>query len=303
MTQPQSQKKLTEELLAELLDAPSIDGYVSGHDFPATTLSAYLQQLLDEKGLARSRVVRMADLNETFGYQIFTGARNPSRDKVLQIAFAMALTLRETNRALTAAGVSTSTARAAATPSSSSASTVAARCRRSTRNSIALARKLSASGAIMCPMDEHKTDIDTDFDAELASYLSSCEGAGSYRVLETLKSSDFEVTEKVVFCGRDGGELGPFVRKRIDAACGLGHAYERLMAAQRQGLRCPNLPRVLDCWNDGERLNALMEWLPGVTLEDCVREEGPSEELRARLRRSSPAPWGFSMEGWARAPR
>ena len=106
MTQPQSQKKLTEELLAELLDAPSIDGYVSEHDFPATTLSAYLQQLLDEKGLARSRVVRMADLNETFGYQILTGARNPSRDKVLQIAFAMALTLRETNRALTAAGVS-----------------------------------------------------------------------------------------------------------------------------------------------------------------------------------------------------
>lgn len=106
VTQPQSQKKLTEELLAELLDAPSIDGYVSGHDFPATTLSAYLQQLLDEKSLARSRVVRMADLNETFGYQIFTGARNPSRDKVLQIAFAMALTLRETNRALTAAGVS-----------------------------------------------------------------------------------------------------------------------------------------------------------------------------------------------------
>lgn len=131
----------------------------------------------------------------------------------------------------------------------------------------------------MCHMDEHKTDIDADFDAELASYLSSCEGAGSYRVVEVLKSSDFEVTEKVVFCGRDGGELGPFVRKRIDAACGLGHAYERLMAAQRAGLRCPNLPRVLDCWNDGERLNVLMEWLPGVTLEDCVREEGPSEEL------------------------
>ena len=83
----------------------------------------------------------------------------------------------------------------------------------------------------MCLMDERKTDIDADFDAELVSYLSSCEGAGSYRVLETLKSSDFEVTEKVVFCGRDGGELGPFVRKRIDAACGLGHAYERLMAA------------------------------------------------------------------------
>lgn len=128
-------------------------------------------------------------------------------------------------------------------------------------------------------MNVEQTDIDADFDAALASYLSSCEGAGSYRVVGTLKSSDFEVTEKVCFCGRDGGELGPFVRKRIDASCGLGHAYERLMLAQRQGLRCPNLPRVLDCWNDGERLNVLMEWLPGVTLEDCVREEGPSEEL------------------------
>ena len=101
-----AQKKLTEELLAELLDAPSVEAYVSSHDFPATSLSDYLNQLLAEKGLERSRVVRMADLNETFGYQIFTGARHPSRDKVLQIAFAMALTLRETNRALTAADVS-----------------------------------------------------------------------------------------------------------------------------------------------------------------------------------------------------
>lgn len=128
-------------------------------------------------------------------------------------------------------------------------------------------------------MNVEQTDIDADFDAALASYLSSCEGAGSYRVMETLKSSDFEVTEKVCFCGRDGGELGPFVRKRIDASCGLGHAYERLMHAQRQGLRCPNLPRLLDCWNDGERLNVLMEWLPGVTLEEHVRQAGPSEAL------------------------
>ena len=99
-------KKLTEELLNELLDAPSIDGYIKEHDFAAPSLSDYLKQLLQEKGLERSRVVRMADLNETFGYQIFTGARHPSRNKVLQIAFAMALSMKETNRALTAAGVS-----------------------------------------------------------------------------------------------------------------------------------------------------------------------------------------------------
>ena len=99
-------KKLTDELLNELLDAPNIDGYIKEHDFATPSLSDYLKQLLQEKGLERSRVVRMADLNETFGYQIFTGARHPSRNKVLQIAFAMALSMKETNRALTAAGVS-----------------------------------------------------------------------------------------------------------------------------------------------------------------------------------------------------
>ena len=70
-------KKLTDELLNELLDAPNIDGYIKEHDFAAPSLSNYLKQLLQEKGLERSRVVRMADLNETFGYQIFTGGETP----------------------------------------------------------------------------------------------------------------------------------------------------------------------------------------------------------------------------------
>ncbi len=99
-------ERLTEELLDELLSSSSLEGYLEQNKPSSRTLAEYLQQLLDEKGLERSRVVRMANLNDTFGYQIFKGTRHPSRDKVLQIAFAMALTLRETNRALTAAGAS-----------------------------------------------------------------------------------------------------------------------------------------------------------------------------------------------------
>lgn len=97
---------LTEKLLDELLSSPDPDTFLSGHHLDRRSLSDYLKQLLVEKGLERVRVVRMADLNETYGYQIFEGQRKPSRNKVLQIAFAMALTLRETNRALSAAGVS-----------------------------------------------------------------------------------------------------------------------------------------------------------------------------------------------------
>ena len=97
---------LTEELLDDLLAAPTADSFLGAHDLFPRSLSDYLQELLAAKRLQRSQVVRMANLNETFGYQIFVGQRNPSRDKVLQIAFAMALTLREANRALAAAGVS-----------------------------------------------------------------------------------------------------------------------------------------------------------------------------------------------------
>ena len=99
---------LTETLLDELLEAPSLDGFMGEHqdELSHRSLSEYLNQLLVEKRLERAQVVRMANLNETFGYQIFKGTRSPSRNKVLQIAFAMALTLREANRALEAAGVS-----------------------------------------------------------------------------------------------------------------------------------------------------------------------------------------------------
>ena len=98
-------ERLTEELLGELLDAPALDSFLRDNDLDNRSLSEYLQLLLDEKGLKRVQVVHMADLKETFGYQIFTGSRNPSRDKVLQICFAMALTMREANRALSYAGV------------------------------------------------------------------------------------------------------------------------------------------------------------------------------------------------------
>lgn len=98
-------ERITEELLAELLDTASVDEFLDRNESPGQTLSEQLQLLLDEKNLKRVDVVRMANLNATFGYQVFTGARGAGRDTILQIAFAMALSLRETNRLLQAAGV------------------------------------------------------------------------------------------------------------------------------------------------------------------------------------------------------
>lgn len=95
---------LTEELLNELLSSPDPNSFLLSANPSRRSLAEYLQQLLDEKGLERSKVVREAGLNDTFGYQIFKGTRKASLDKVLQLAFAMQLGLRETDRLLQAAG-------------------------------------------------------------------------------------------------------------------------------------------------------------------------------------------------------
>ena len=94
------EEPLTEDMLAELLDAPDPRAFIKRREVGERSLAEYLDALLLEKGLKRSVVVREAGINETFGYQIFMGQRKPSRNKIRQIAFAMGCTLKETNRLL-----------------------------------------------------------------------------------------------------------------------------------------------------------------------------------------------------------
>lgn len=68
---------LTEDLLAELLLSRDPQEFIEKYDITSHSLSEYLQALLEEKGLRRIDVIRSADLNETFGYQIFMGQRKP----------------------------------------------------------------------------------------------------------------------------------------------------------------------------------------------------------------------------------
>lgn len=94
-------EKLTEELLNELLFTERIEDYLDNDDVGETIkLSDYLSDLLERKGLKKNEVINRSMLNTTFGYQIFSGHRNPGRDKILQLAFGMEMNLRETQRAL-----------------------------------------------------------------------------------------------------------------------------------------------------------------------------------------------------------
>ena len=96
---------LTDELLEELRESPDPMKFANKNKITHRSLSDYLQQLLDEKGLSRPKVVAEAGLNATYGYEVFMGRKRPSREKVLPLIFAMNCTLQEANRMLQAAGV------------------------------------------------------------------------------------------------------------------------------------------------------------------------------------------------------
>ncbi len=94
-------EKLTEELLNKLLFTSSLSSYLD-HELmdKNISLSDYLNTQLELKQRKKSDVIRESKLNSTFAYQIFSGDRNASKDKLLQLSFSMRLDLRETQRLL-----------------------------------------------------------------------------------------------------------------------------------------------------------------------------------------------------------
>ena len=99
-------KKPTDELMDALNQSSSIEGYINKQqDYMIdSTISDYLNQLLNEKSLKKSAVIKNSELNEIYGYQIFSGKRIPSRDRLISIAFGMGLSLDEAQALLKYAG-------------------------------------------------------------------------------------------------------------------------------------------------------------------------------------------------------
>ena len=67
-------------------------------------LSIHLELLLDQKGLIKADVARDSELNSKYVYQIFSGERTPSRDKLIALAFGLHLTADEAQTLLKLAG-------------------------------------------------------------------------------------------------------------------------------------------------------------------------------------------------------
>lgn len=126
---------------------------------------------------------------------------------------------------------------------------------------------------------------------ELGAYLAAVAREDCYRVVRPLGAAARmgadpsvagqagTITELVQFEGANGATLGPFVRKRIDLALGVGTAYQELYEAQCSGARFAHVPRIVECYKTGKELVVVSEFILGETLDAFVNNAGPSLEL------------------------
>ncbi len=67
----------------------------------AVPLAEYINSLLEERGVKRSKLIRALNMDRNYGYQILNGTRSPSRIQLIKIGLYLRLSVEEVQRMLT----------------------------------------------------------------------------------------------------------------------------------------------------------------------------------------------------------
>lgn len=98
--------KKTDELNHEIKTATDVADFLAKNKGQMLTrsLPEHLNLLLSQKGASRADVVRGSLLDRAYVYQIFSGGKTPSREKLIAIAFGLCLSEDETQKMLKLSG-------------------------------------------------------------------------------------------------------------------------------------------------------------------------------------------------------
>lgn len=94
-------KKSTQELLDLLKKSPTLSTFMEQEEYnltPEIPVFSYLLTLLEERGLTKSWLIRASGIDKSYAYDIFSGKKRPSRDKLLIFCFALGLSFDEVQR-------------------------------------------------------------------------------------------------------------------------------------------------------------------------------------------------------------
>ena len=92
----------TDDLHQELMDAASIDTYLHDHEevFSETRVAETLMELYERRSISKAALARRSGVSEVYLHQVFSGRRNPSRDRLLCLSIGIGATLEETQNLL-----------------------------------------------------------------------------------------------------------------------------------------------------------------------------------------------------------
>ena len=95
-------RERTSKFLSRLLKTERVGDFIkeNKNGMEERKLPEYLLDMCETKGLAAHEVIKRAEIERSYGHQIFHGRHAPSRDKAIQLAFGFGLNLEETQALL-----------------------------------------------------------------------------------------------------------------------------------------------------------------------------------------------------------
>lgn len=100
------EQKSTEDLNLELMQNNSIDSYIKDNQalFLDKGVGEALSELWKKSSISKIALARRAGMSEVYLHQVFSGRRNPSRDRLLCLCAVLEAALDETQMLLRQAG-------------------------------------------------------------------------------------------------------------------------------------------------------------------------------------------------------
>ena len=100
-------EKTTDELLNEIKQTNEIKKFIERNngEFSDKPLQDMLNEIITDRKLKKSEVIKRSGLNRVYAYQILSGKKTPSRDKLVAFCFGLQLNVDETNSLLKSAGL------------------------------------------------------------------------------------------------------------------------------------------------------------------------------------------------------
>lgn len=99
-------KKNTDDLRQEIQEFSSLEQFLTENreEFRSDTVAEQLSALCREKHVSKAALAKRSCMSEVYLHQIFSGRRNPSRNRLICLCFGLQATLEETQTLLRLCG-------------------------------------------------------------------------------------------------------------------------------------------------------------------------------------------------------